>query len=72
MTEEQLQFALKVATLLNDLHSLPMHESFVRMYPRELLEEQLQMVLSRPNIANKGAYYRTVVKSHARARNTGY
>jgi hypothetical protein len=69
MTPEQKHFAYKIATSLNDLHSLALHESYVRQYPREVLEDALQTVLSKLYIDNKGAYYNKIVQQYARKFN---
>jgi len=68
MTPEQKQFAYKVATALNDLHSLALHESFVRRYPREYLEEQLRKTLERPEheiYTSRARYYTSIVTKNA-------
>lgn len=64
MTPEQKQFAYKIATILNDLHSLALHESFVRRYPKEYLEEQLRKTLDRPEqeiYTSRARYYTSIV-----------
>ncbi len=66
MTPEQKHFAYKIATSLNDLHSLALHESYVRKFPQEFLEEILIKVLARTDVANKGAYYNKIVQQNAR------
>ena len=64
MTEEQRMLALRIATLLDDLGSLALHERFVRTYPREFLEEKLRIVLAKDGLENKAAYYTTIIKTN--------
>jgi hypothetical protein len=67
MTPEQKQFAYKIAAILNDLHSLALHESYVRRYPKEYLEEQLRKTLAKPEheiYTSRARYYNSMVQKN--------
>lgn len=65
MTPEQKHLAYKIASTLNDLHSLSLHEAYVRKYPKEFLEELLHRVLAIPAdkiTKSRAAYYNSLVQ----------
>jgi hypothetical protein len=66
-TQEETKIATEIATKLNDLDSIALHLSFIRMYELWSLYKQLEKVLAMPDYKirnNRAAYYNSLVQTN--------
>lgn len=56
--------AYEIAKALNDMPSIDWHIAVCKTYSETLLREKLHTALTRPGIANRAAYYNTLIKRH--------
>ena len=60
--DKETKLAYEIAGILDDLESIDWHKENSRTLPESLLRAKLKYVLGRSDIANKAAYYNTLIK----------